>query len=86
MVSSGIRHRGVAWRGVAWTALSQIAPWNPTFDLSDYDPFFVVVTATALSAGPASSSSIVVAQVIVAVTRAGDGVGRRDAGTPSADT
>ena len=37
----------------AWTALSQIAPWNPTFDLSDYDPLFIVVaaTATALTAG-----------------------------------
>lgn len=38
---------------VAWTLLSQVAPWNPTFDPGGADPLFIVVaaTATAITAG-----------------------------------
>lgn len=38
---------------VVWTVLSQVAPWNPTFDVAGLDPAFVVTAAvaTALTAG-----------------------------------
>jgi membrane protease YdiL (CAAX protease family) len=38
---------------VVWTVLSQIAPWNPRFEMAGLDPTFVVVAAvaTALTAG-----------------------------------
>ena len=38
---------------VAWTLLSQVAPWNPTFDPGGADPLFIIVaaTATAITAG-----------------------------------
>ena len=38
---------------VAWTVVSQVAPWNPTFDIGGLDPAFVVTAAvaTALTAG-----------------------------------
>ena len=38
---------------VVWTLLSQVAPWNPTFDPGDADPLFIIVaaTATAITAG-----------------------------------
>ncbi|TQO19894.1 membrane protease YdiL (CAAX protease family) [Rhodoglobus vestalii] len=38
---------------VVWTVLSQIAPWNPRFEIAGLDPNFVMVAAvaTALTAG-----------------------------------
>lgn len=38
---------------IVWTTLSQVAPWNPPFEVAGFDPAFVVVAAvaTALTAG-----------------------------------
>ncbi|MHA7243617.1 CPBP family intramembrane glutamic endopeptidase [Paeniglutamicibacter antarcticus] len=38
---------------VLWVIVSQVAPWNPTFDIGGLDPAFVVTAAvaTALTAG-----------------------------------